>query len=184
MAHLTSRVFWLQNASAFEPGNSVLGMNVILECFSCIITSIVVLYVHPVLHKWHPPSSKCVELYEGQSTDFTCIYTASPNSSVTITTWTYNDETLPHNTSHYTMLTEYGTDPINANHVSSSLVFSNVIANNTGTYSCQCGYNQNIISNNQEIVSNTTSFCLKVNATSPPPANTGEHKTLDCMLVL
>ena len=33
MAHLTSRVFWLQNASAFEPGNSVLGMNVILECF-------------------------------------------------------------------------------------------------------------------------------------------------------
>ena len=86
----------------------------------------------------------------------------STNSSVTITTWTCNGETLQHNTSHYTMLTEYGTDPINTNHVSSRLVFSNVIANNTGTYTCQCGYNRNIISNNQDIaiVSNTISFCL------------------------
>ena len=76
------------------------------------------------------PSRKCVELYEGQSTKFTCIYIASTNSSVTITTWTYNDETLQHNISHYTMLTEYGTDPINVNHVSSRLVFSNVTADN------------------------------------------------------
>ena len=61
-------------------------------------------------------------------------------SSVTIATWTYNGETLQHNTSHYTVLTDYGTDPINANHVSSGLVFSNVTADNTRTYSYQCGY--------------------------------------------
>ena len=64
-------------------------------------------------------------------------------------------EILQHNTVHYTMpmFTEYGTDPINANHVSSRLVFSNVTADNTGTYTYpQCDYNQNIISNNQEVV--------------------------------
>ena len=37
MARLTSRVFWLQNTTAFEPGNSILGMNVVLGCFNCII---------------------------------------------------------------------------------------------------------------------------------------------------
>ena len=62
-------------------------------------------------------------------------------SSVIITTWTCNGETLQHNTSYYTMLTEYGTDPINANHISSRLVFSHVTADNTRTYSYdQCGY--------------------------------------------
>ena len=70
---------------------------------------------------------------------------------------------------------KYGTDPINAHHVSSKSKFSNVTADNTGTYTCQCDYNQNVIINhNQDIVSNTTSFCLKVSATcSPAPADTG-----------
>ena len=64
------------------------------------------------------------------------------------------------------MITEYGTDPINANHVSSKLVISNVTADNTGTYTCQCSYN-NFINYNRDIVSNITSFCFTVNATDP-----------------
>ena len=57
-------------------------MNVILECFSCIITSIAVLYVYPALHKWLPPVVNVhwghmhllnvpqYTFYEGQSTEF------------------------------------------------------------------------------------------------------------------
>ena len=139
------------------------------------MTYITVLNVQPTLHKWlTDPSSKCVELHEAQSTEFTCIYIASTNPNVTITTWKYNDKPLRRNSSHYTMITIYGTDPINAHHVSSRLIFSNVTVDNTGTYTCQCGYNQNVIINHdQDIVSNTTSFCLKVNTTSPAPADTG-----------
>ena len=137
-----------------------------------LITFITVLNVQPTLHKWVPdPSSKCVELHEGQSTEFICIYTASTNPNITVTTWKYNGEPLQHNSSHYTMITIYGTDPINANHVSSRLVFSNVTTDNNGTYTCQCGYK--IINHNQDIVFNTTIFCLKVNATIPPSADTG-----------
>ena len=69
------------------------------------------------------------------------------------------------------MITEYGTDLINANHVSSKLVISNVTADNIGTYTCQCGYD--LINYNRDIVSNTTSFCLTVNATGPPSTDTG-----------
>ena len=70
------------------------------------------------------------------------------------------------------MITDYGTDPINANSVLSRLILSNVVAENAGTYTCQCGYHSHVIYN-KGIVSDTGNFCLKVNATSSPSADTG-----------
>ena len=129
--------------------------------------------MYPTLVEQLPPNANntCIELYEGHSTEFGCKYTASTDPNVTITTWKFNEVPLQHNSSHYTIITDYGTDPINANSVLSRLKLSNAVAENAGTYTCQCGYNSDVY--NKGIVSNTAYFCLKVNATSSPSTDTG-----------
>ena len=37
-ANLTSVAVWRQNSTSFDPGNSTLGMNVLLQCFNAVIT--------------------------------------------------------------------------------------------------------------------------------------------------
>ena len=120
--------------------------------------------MYPALDKRIPSlSNHCVELSEGQSTEFTCVYNASTNQSVTITTWKFNEELLKHNSSHCTMITQYGNDPVNFNRVLSRITLLNVKPNNTGTYTCQCVYNSKVIVNDEEgIVSEAANFCLKV----------------------
>ena len=142
--------------------------------FYCLLYVFVVVYVYPTLVEQLPSNlnSKCIEVNEGQSTEFGCKYLASTNPNITITTWKFNEVPLQNNSSHYTMLTDYGTDPINANSVLSRLLLSNVVAENAGTYTCQCGYNSHVIYN-KGIVSDTGKFCLKVNTTSSPSADTG-----------
>ena len=114
----------------------------------------------PTLDKWVPSSS--VEVLEGHSTEFTCIYNASTNPNITITTWKFEEEYLQHNSAHYTMTTKYGTDPANANHVLSKIQLSNVALDNAGTYSCQCVYNRSTIYSKHTFDSETKSFHLKV----------------------
>ena len=104
----------------------------------------------------------CVELTEGQSTEFTCIYNASTDPNVTIATWEFNEELLEHDSSHYTMTTQYGSDPVNVNHVLSRITLTNVKHDNAGTYTCQCVYNPKVIVDDQAVVSEAASFCLKV----------------------
>ena len=48
-----------------------------------------------------------------------------------------------------------------------------MVAENAGTYTCQCSYNSDVVYN-KGIVSNTAQFCLKVNTTSSPSTNTGK----------
>ena len=48
--------------------------------------------MEPVIDTWDPKlNEKCIELDEGQSTIFTCIYNASTNPNVTIPTWKFNE---------------------------------------------------------------------------------------------
>ena len=119
--------------------------------------------MYPTLDK-HIPSAnnKCVELTEGQSTEFTCIYNASTDPNITITTWEFNEVLLEHNSSHYTMTTQYGNDPANINRVLSRIVLSNVKHDNAGTYICQCAYNPKVIVDDKDVVSEAASVCLKV----------------------
>ena len=107
------------------------------------------------------PNNQCVEVKEGRSIQFTCIYNASTNSNITITTWKFNEELLEHDSSHYTMITQYGSDPVNFNRVLSRITLSNVIHDNAGTYTCQCAYNPKFV-NDKGIVSDAANFCLKV----------------------
>ena len=104
----------------------------------------------------------------GQSTEFACRYVASTNPNITITVWKFNAELLQHNSSRHTIITDYGKI-----HVWSRLILSSITTNDTGIYTCQCSYNLNIY--NKGITSNTTSFCLKVNATSTTCK--GQNKT-------
>ena len=120
-----------------------------------------VVNIRPTLDKTLPVAyNQCVELNEGQSTEFTCIYNASTNPDVTITTWKFNNRLLKHNSSHYTMTTEYDSDHSNLNRVLSRLRLLNVIPDNTGTFTCQCAFISNVI--DEEVVSEAASFCLKV----------------------
>ena len=115
--------------------------------------------MYPVIDTWDP-IDKYIELDEGQSTTFTCIYTASTNSSVTITTWKFYEMSLQINSSHYTDITKY-----DSSLVISILKLSNVTTNDTGNYTCQCGYNPSVINVNSDvnkINSNTVTFSLKV----------------------
>ena len=109
------------------------------------------------------PNNRCVELIEGQSTEFTCIYNASTNPNIAITTWRFNGELLEQNSSHYTMITKPGYDPINLNRVLSRLILSNLVSDNSGTYSCQCAYNSTAIAGHNHVVSKANNYCLKVN---------------------
>ena len=99
-------------------------------------TSVTVVNVRPTLDKWVPGSS--IEIDEGHSTEFTCKYNAITNTNITITNWKFEDDYLQHNSDHYTMTTEYGTDPINANRIVSKPQISNVAFDDAGTYICQC----------------------------------------------
>ena len=136
--------------------------------------STLVVYTYPTLDEWLPtnPSNKCIEVCVGQSTKFACRYVASTDPNITITAWKFNAELLQHNSSRRTIITDYGT--ITADHVLSRLILSSVTTNDTGIYTCQCSYHLN--NYKKGIVSNTTSFCLKVNATST--ACKGQNKTL------
>ena len=60
------------------------------------------------------------------------------------------------------MTTQYGSDPVNVNHVMSRITFSNVKPDNEGTYTCQCSYNSEIIVNDKDVVSEAADFSLKV----------------------
>ena len=85
---------------------------------------IVVVYVYPTLVEQLPSNAKnkCIEHYEGKSTEFGCKYRASTDPNVTITTWKFKEIPLHHNSSHHTIITDYGTDPININSVLSGLI--------------------------------------------------------------
>ena len=109
-----------------------------------------------------------MEIDEGQSTRLTCIYNASTSPNVTITTWKFEDF-LQHNSSHYTLITKY--DPFNPNHVLSTLILSNVVSDNAGTYTCQCVYNSDIIYSKEIFYSGTKSF----NVTVKPKVESGQH---------
>ena len=106
-------------------------------------------------------SNRSVELTEGQFFELKCIYNASINPSVTIPTWKFNDELLEQNSSHYTMITDFGSDPTNPNRVVSKLILSKVIPDNTGTYTCQCAYNSEVV-NHEGVTSQASSFYIKV----------------------
>ena len=124
-----------------------------------MIISVTVVNVHPTLDKWVPNST--VEVDEGHSTEFTCIYNASTNPNIRIASWKLEDF-LQHNSDHYTMITMNGTDPINANRILSKLKISNVASDNAGTYTCQCVYNASTIYDEKTFYSETASFHLKV----------------------
>ena len=127
--------------------------------FLLSIIYITVANVYPTLDT--NPNNQCVEVKEGQSIQFTCIYNASTDRNVTITTWKFNEELLEHDSSHYTIITHYGSDPVNFNRVLSRITLSNVIPDNAGTYTCQCAYNPKIF-NDKDVVSEAANFCLKV----------------------
>ena len=112
----------------------------------------------PTLDKWEPNYTNNIEIYEGESTEFTCIYNASTNPNITITSWKFKEYYLHHNSSHYTMTTTHG----NANYVISRLNLSDVSPEHAGTYSCQCVYNRDKIYGKGEFHSRAKSFHLKV----------------------
>ena len=99
---------------------------------------------------------------EGHSTEFTCIYNASTNLNLTITTWKFEEDYLQYNSTHYTMTTEFGTDPANVNRILSKLILSNVVADNAGTYTCQCVYNREMMYSKGTVYSETKIFYLEV----------------------
>ena len=109
-------------------------------------------------------NKRCVERNEGQSAELTCIYNASTNLNITITTWRFNGELLKENLSHYTIITKPGGDPRNLNRVLSRLILSNLTSDNGGTYTCQCVYNSTAIAGHKDnMFSKANSYCLKVN---------------------
>ena len=135
----------------------------------------------PTLDKWLPyPNNESIEVDEGQSIELRCMYSASTNPNVTMATWKYNEDFLQHNSAHYTMITEYGTDPANANGIMSRLILLNVAPDDAGTYTCQCVYNSDIIYNKEMFCSGTERFHVKVK----PKVKSGQHYyEVSCALV-
>jgi len=76
--------------------------------------------------------------------------------------WRLNDKLLTQNTSHYTLITEYGIDDLDQ--VRSTLIISNAVSDINGTYTCWCEYNQSMIYNNEVFRSSSASVCLRVGA--------------------
>ena len=144
-------------------------------------TSVTVVNMLPALDKWLPyPNNNSIEVDEGHSIEFTCIYNASTNPNVTMATWNFEEDYLKHNSSHHTMTTEYGTDPANAKRILSRLILLNVVPDDTGTYTCQCVYNSDIIYNKEMFCSATESFHVKVK----PKVKSGQHYyEVSCALV-
>jgi len=108
------------------------------------------------------PGKECRDLTAGHSTQFTCVYNASSNPNVTITFWRLNDKLLIQNTSHYTLITEYGIDDLDK--VRSTLIISNAVSGIDGTYTCWCEYNQSMMYGNKLYRSSSASVCLRVGA--------------------
>ena len=102
----------------------------------------------------------------GHSTRFSCTYNASSVPNLTITRWSVNGVVIPHNTSQFTLITEYGIYELDE--VKSTLIISNVNYGNDGTYTCWCEYNSSLIFNNKLFRSAYSSVRLKVTAA-------GEH---------
>ena len=73
-----------------------------------------------------------------------------------------NGSLLTHNTSHYTLITEYKFDYFYPDKVRSTLNISNVTTDISGTYTCWCEYNQLMIYGNEMFRSNTFSVFLEV----------------------
>ena len=145
-------------------------------------TSVTVVNMLPTLDKWLPyPNNDSIEVDEGHSIEFTCIYNASTNRNVTMATWNFKEDYLKHNSSRHTMTTEYGTDPANAKRILSRLILSNVVPDDAGTYTCQCVYNSDIIYNKETFCSGTESFHVKVK----PKVKSGQHYyyEVSCALV-
>ena len=67
---------------------------------------------------------------------------------------------ITHNTSHYTLITEYGINELDQ--VRSTLIISNVTHDISGTYTCWCEYNQSMIYGNKLFRSSPASVQLKV----------------------
>ena len=134
-----------------------------------MIISVTVVNMLPTLDKWLPyPNDDSVEVDEGQSIEFACIYDASTNPNITMATWKFNKDTLQNKSNRYTMITEYGTDPVNTNHVSSRLILSTVVPDNAGNYTCQCIYNRDIIYSEGEVRLRAETFHLKVKPRNNP----------------
>ena len=106
------------------------------------------------------PGKECRDLTTGHSATFTCTYNASSDPTITITMWSVNGVLLTHNTSHYTMITEYDVDQLDQ--VKSMLIISNVNHGINGTYTCWCEYNKSLIYGNEVFRSNPASVCLRV----------------------
>ncbi|XP_065885359.1 uncharacterized protein [Dysidea avara] len=107
---------------------------------------------------------ECQNLTTGHATTFTCTYNASSDPTITITKWSIDGVVIMHNTSHYTMTTEYGINELDQ--VRSTLNISNVATGNSGKYACWCEYNESLIYAKKVFRSNTESMCLKVHAGS------------------
>ena len=105
---------------------------------------------------------ECQNLTTGHATTFTCTYNASSDPTITITKWSIDGVVIMHNTSHYTMTTEYGINELDQ--VRSTLNISNVTTGNSGKYACWCEYNESLIYAKKVFRSNTESMCLKVHA--------------------
>jgi len=99
---------------------------------------------------------------EDSSTQFSCTYNASTDPNITITKWSVNDKAIPHNTSHYTLITEYGIDDLDL--VKSMLIISNVVDDISGTYkfTCWCEYNKRVIYAGKVVRSISKKMCLTV----------------------
>ena len=108
------------------------------------------------------PGKECRDLTTGHSTTFSCTYNASSDPNITITMWSLNGTLLTHNTSHFTMITEFNFDYLHPDKVKSKLIISNVNHSISGTYTCWCEYNKSLIYENEVFRSNSTSVCLRV----------------------
>ena len=106
------------------------------------------------------PDSACENLTTSHSTKFSCTYNASSDPNITIAMWSVNGTLLTHNTSHYTMITEYGIDE--HDQVRSTLTISNVNHDIGGTYTCWCEYNKSLIYGNEMYRSSSAGTCLRV----------------------
>ena len=116
----------------------------------------------PTLDKWLPSPNTSVEIDEGYFTEFTCIYNASTNPNITIAIWKFNGRILDDNSSHYEMITKYGTDPANTYHILSVLNLLSIATENAGNYTCQCIYNTSTLYSKEQFYSEAKSFHLKI----------------------
>ena len=78
------------------------------------------------------PDNAYKNLTTGHSTIFSCTYNANSVPNLTITRWSVNGVVISHNTSQFTLITEYGIYELDE--VKSTLIISNVNYGNDGTY--------------------------------------------------